>query len=183
MKDNTAEYVILGILSNKPKTGYDIHKLVKTRMGSFWDIGYSQIYPTLRRLEKEGILTKKVEINEQGQNRKVYFITNEGKNKLKDWLTRPAKPETFKFEVLLKISFGDQVSKDETIKHIEELKARNIAQLENILSIEKEMKTHLNENERFFFGLLALSLGKSLHIAANEWADTALTEIKEYRQK
>jgi len=183
MKENTAEYAILGILSNKPRTGYDIHKLVKTRMGSFWDIGYSQIYPTLRRLEKEGILTKKVEINEQGQNRKVYSITNEGKNKLKGWLTKPAKPETFKFEVLLKIAFGDQVPKDEIIKHIEELKARNTAKLENILSVEKEMKAHLNEDERSFFGLLTLLLGKNLYIAANEWAGTAKKIIKEHRQK
>ena len=171
MKECTAEFVVLGMLSHTPMTGYDINKAVKTRMGSFWDIGYSQIYPTLRMLEKEGFITKRVEINEREQNRKVYSITNEGTLKLQSWLKEPAKPETFKFEALLKIAFGDQVIKDEIIKHIEELKARTIVQLESILSIEKEMKAHLNESERSFFGLLTLSLGKNIHRSAIEWAD------------
>jgi PadR family transcriptional regulator AphA len=183
MKENTTEYVILGILSNKPQTGYDIHKLVKTRMGSFWDMSFSQIYPTLRILEKEGLITKKVETNEREQNRKVYSITNEGITKLRSWLMEPAKPETFKFEVLLKINLGDQVPKEQIIKHIEELKTRNTAQLENILSIEKEMKTQLNDSERLFFALLTLSLGKHLHRAASEWADTTIKIIEQHKQK
>ncbi len=160
MKDNTTEYVILGILSSKPRTGYDIHKLVKTRMGSFWDISYSQIYPTLRMLEKEGLMTKRVEVNEREQNRKVYSITKEGTSKLQRWLTESAKPPTFKFEALLKIAFGDQASKDQIIKHIEELKAMSTAQLENILSVEKEMKADLKGSERAFFALLTFSLGR-----------------------
>jgi len=178
MKESTTEYVILGILSNTPRTGYDIHKLVKTRMGSFWDIGFSQIYPTLRMIEKEGFITKRVEINERGQNRKVYSITNEGKNELKIWLTKPAKPETFKFEALLKIAFGEQVPKEQIIKHVEEIKARHVSQLENAYAIEKEMKAHLNQNERNFFGLLTLELGIKLHNTAVEWADTTITKIK-----
>ena len=183
MKDNTTEYVILGILSNKPRTGYDIHKLVKTRMGSFWDISYSQIYPTLRMLEKEGLVTKRVEVNEREQNRKVYSITKEGISKLQRWLTESAKPPTFKFEALLKIAFGDQASKDQLIKHIEELKAMNTEQLENILSVKKEMKADLKESERAFFEQLTFSLGENLLRAANEWADTATKLIEQHKQK
>ena len=183
MKDSTNEYVILGILSGKPRTGYEIQKLVKTRMGSFWDIGYSQIYPSLRMLEKEGFITKRLETNDREQNRKVYSITNEGILKLQGWLKEAAKPETFKFEVLLKIAFGDQASDDEIIKHIKELKARTITQLENIVAVEKEMKTHLNESERAFFSLLTLSLGKNLHRSAIEWADCAIKLIEEHKLK
>ena len=63
---------------------YEINKLIKTSMGSFWDISYSQIYPTLRSLEKEGAVTKEVEFNEIGPNRKVYSITNEGVSKVQE---------------------------------------------------------------------------------------------------
>jgi PadR family transcriptional regulator, regulatory protein AphA len=179
MKDSTTEYVILGILSNKPRTGYDIHKLVKTRMGSFWDISYSQIYPTLRVLEKEGLVTKKVEINERSQNRKVYSITKEGVSKLQRWLKESAKPPTFKFEALLKIAFGNQASKEQTIKHLEELKAINTVQLENILSVEKEVKADLKGGERVFFALLTFALGENLLRTANEWVDSAIKLIEE----
>jgi hypothetical protein len=105
-----------------------------------------------------------------------------GTLKLQGWLKEPAKPETFKFEALLKIGFGDQVPKDEIIKHIQELKTRTIAQLEIILSIEKETKTHLNESGAFF-GLHTLSLGKNLHRSAIEWADDAIKLIEEHKQK
>ena len=134
-------------------------------------------------LEKEGLITKKVETNEREQTRKVYSITNEGTKKLRNWLMESAKPETFKFEVLLKINFGDQIPKEQIIKHIEELKTRNAAQLENILSIEKEMKTHTNDSDRLFFSLLTLSLGKCLHQAASEWVDTTIKLIEQHKQK
>ncbi len=182
MKDNTSKYIILGILSYKPRTGYDIHKLVKTRMGPFLDISYSQIYPTLHHLEKENLLTKKVEINNRGQNRKIYEITSEGKNKLKDWLTKPAKPETFKIELLLKVAFGEKASEEDIITHIQEFKTRNVKQLENIYAIKKELKQNLNQSERYFFGLLPFELGIKLHKAAIDWADTTIKQIKEHYQ-
>lgn len=62
MKESAAEFVILGMLNLTPMTGYDINKEVKTHMSSFWDIGYGQIYPTLRMLEKDGYVTKKLKL-------------------------------------------------------------------------------------------------------------------------
>ena len=163
-------------------TGYDINKRVKTRM-SFWDINYGQIYPTLRVLEKDGLLTKKVEIKENSPNRKVYSITNKGITKLQKWLLNPAEHEKFKIESLLKVGFGEQIPKSKVICHIEEFKARNISALENALSFEKELKANLNENDRYFFVLLTILLGKNLHKAVIEWADTAIKLIEEHKPK
>jgi len=160
-------------------TGYDIRKRVKTRMDSFWDINYGQIYPTLRMLEKEGKVTKKVEIMENRPNRKVYSITNKGTTKLKEWLLQSAEPESAKIETLLKVAFGEHLSKDEIIKHINEFKARNISRLENESKIEKEMKEQLKKNEKYFFPLLTVLLGKNLHRASIEWADNAIDLISE----
>ena len=178
MKENTTEYVILGILRNNPRTGYDINKVVKTRLGPYWDINYSQIYPTLRELEKGGAITKKIEINERGQNRKVYSITNEGKNKLKEWLLKPAKPEKHKIELILKIGFGEQVSNNELIKHVQTFRERHVAQLENVYSIEKELKAQLDQNETNYFTLLSLELGTKFHLSAVDWADTTITKLR-----
>ncbi|MBN1357360.1 PadR family transcriptional regulator [Candidatus Bathyarchaeota archaeon] len=178
---STAQFVILGMLSKEPMTGYDIRKRVKTRMGSFWDINYGQIYPTLRTLEKKGEVTKKVEIMENRPNRKVYSITNKGLNELKKWLLKPAEPESAKIETLLKVAFGEHLSKDEIIKHINEFKARNISRLEDASNIEKEMKAQLKKNEKYFFPLLTFSLGKSLHKAGIEWADTAIELIEKHK--
>jgi DNA-binding PadR family transcriptional regulator len=178
---STAQFVILGILSKQSMTGYDIRKRVKTRMDSFWDINYGQIYPTLRTLEKEGHVTKKVEIMENSPNRKVYSITNQGTIKLRKWLLESAEPESVKIETLLKVAFGEHLPKDEIIKHINEFKARNISRLENASNIEKEIKAQLKKNEKYFFPLLTVLLGKSLHEASIEWADTAIALIEKHK--
>ena len=178
MKENTTEYVILGILRNKSRTGYDINKVVKTRLGPFWDINYSQIYPTLRELEKGGSITKRVEINERGQNRKVYSITTEGKNKLKEWLLKPAKPEKHKIELMLKIGFGEQVSNTELIKQVQAFRERHVAQLENVYRIENELKAQLDQNEANYFMLLSVELGAKFHLSAVDWADTTITKLR-----
>jgi len=179
MKENTAEYVILGIISAKPRTGYEIRKMVKLGFGDFWDLGYSQIYPTLRRMENSGYVTKKVVINENRPNRKVYSITEKGIIKLKAWLMKPAKHETFKAEVLLKVSFGEKVPIEYTIQQVEALKERHLIQLKNAVIMETEMKAHLNSSERLFFGLLVLELGKNLHETLIQWADAAIEKLKE----
>jgi DNA-binding PadR family transcriptional regulator len=169
------------MLSNKPMTGYDIHKRVKTRM-SFWDINYGQIYPTLRRLEKDGFLKKTLEINENRPNRKVYSITDNGTKKLQKWLMKPAKPEKMKIETLLKVGFGEQMPKSKVISHIQYSKARHVSALENALIFEKELKVNPNRNERDFFVSLTILLGKKFHEAAIEWADTAIKQIEEHME-
>ena len=178
MKGNTAEYVILGMLSDKPMSGYDINKRVKSRMGSFWGITYSQIYPALKRLEKDGFLTKKLERNEYGPSRKVYSITSIGTKKLQEWLIKPAEPERARIETLLKVAYGEQISKKEVIKHIIEFKARNKLRLEKALFLEEEVKNKMNESERNFFLSLTIMLGKKLHKAGIEWADSAIELIE-----
>jgi len=180
---NTTQFVILGMLSREPMTGYDIRKRVKSRMGSFWDVNYGQIYPTLRALEKEGYVTKKVEIMENRPNRKVYSITNKGIIKLQKWLLKPAKPDKVKIETLLKVAFGEHLPKEEIIKHIQELKNRSISRLEHTSSIEKEVRKQLSKNESYFFPLLTVLLGKNLEQAAIEWANTAIKMIEEYKKK
>jgi len=150
---------------------------------SFWDISYGQIYPTLRKLEKDGFLTKNVEIKEDSPNRKVYSITDKGIIKLQNWLMKPAEPEKMKHETLLKVGFGEQIPESKVISHIEESKVRHVSALENALVFEKELRANPNNNERDFYILLTILLGKKFHEAAIEWADMAIQEIEDQLEK
>jgi len=179
--NGTAQFVILGMLSIEPLTGYDINKRVKTRLDSFWEISYSQIYPTLRMLEKESCITKKLVISEQGPNRKVYSITDKGILKLKNWLLQPTKSETFKSEALLKVAFGKQIPKDKIVEHVLDFKARSTSRLEKAIAIEQEIRGSLEENDTAFFLLLTVLLGKNIEKTAILWADTVLKMINEHK--
>lgn len=51
-------YAILGFLTVKPMSGYDIKKAVEVSIANFWKESYGQIYPMLKRLAKEGLVEK-----------------------------------------------------------------------------------------------------------------------------
>lgn len=180
MKDNNAKYVLLGLLSHNPMSGYDIKKSVATRMSYFWDLSYGQIYPTLKELEKNKLITKKVEINQNGPNRKVYTITATGLKELQAWLVKPAKKEVHKYEFLLKLIFGDQAYPELNQKHIEEFKDRNQKTLQTMNLFLENIKPIINQSEFHFYVLLTIMLGKSISQASVEWADTALKMLKEH---
>ncbi|MBN2259724.1 MAG: PadR family transcriptional regulator [Clostridiales bacterium] len=181
---STTQFLILGMLSKEPMTGYDIKKrVIKTNMDSFWDISFGQIYPSLRDLEKEGSITKELEINENRPNRKIYSITKQGKVKLQNWLMKPAEPEKFKIETILKLGFGEQTTKNELIKHLNEFKQRCNARLEKAQTFEKELRNKSTQTERDFYLLLTLLLGQNLEKAGIEWVEISLKLLKEHEQK
>jgi DNA-binding PadR family transcriptional regulator len=179
MKDNNAKYVLLGLLSHNPMTGYDVKKSVATRMSYFWDLSYGQIYPTLKELEKNNLITQKIEINEKGPNRKVYTINDTGIKELQTWLCKPAKKEVHRYEFLLKLIFGNQTTPELNFKHIEEFRARNTKIYQTMTLFEESLKPILNQNESHYHVLLTILLGKSIAKASVEWADNALKMLQE----
>jgi DNA-binding PadR family transcriptional regulator len=102
-------YIILGLLGIKPMSGYDIKKWVDVSFRYFWDIGYGQIYPTLKTLESEALVTMKNDQTEGGPVRNLYTITGAGKTELDTWLLAPEQKE---YEILLKIYFGNALTPD-----------------------------------------------------------------------
>ena len=74
MKTNAVTPVVLGLLSLGPRSGYDIKTVVDRSTRFFWAASYGQIYPELRRLEKEGLIEgEDAPRGERG--RRVYEIT------------------------------------------------------------------------------------------------------------
>ncbi|MFI3325204.1 MAG: PadR family transcriptional regulator [Clostridia bacterium] len=68
---------VLGVVDLGDTYGYDLTQ----KVGSLIDISESALYPVLRRLSKEGLLTT-YDVPFDGRNRKYYQITSEGKNRL-----------------------------------------------------------------------------------------------------
>jgi len=92
-------------------TGYDMKKGISLRVSHFWDLSYEQIKIRSRtRLKKGGLIVKKVVIETRDPNRKVYSITETGLEKLRRWLNKSARKESHKYEVLVKLFFGNQTS-------------------------------------------------------------------------
>lgn len=78
------EHGVLGYLSIKPLTGYDIKKLFNISATFFWPADQAQIYRALKNLTDNGLVEKK----EPGGNEKriEYCITDQGRETLQEWL-------------------------------------------------------------------------------------------------
>ena len=67
-------WVVLGLLAEKPRYGYDIIKELEERVGGEYSPSPGVVYPTLTLLEETGLAT----VSEQNGNRKLYALTPEG---------------------------------------------------------------------------------------------------------
>ncbi len=75
----TGKDIILGLLIEKSRTGYEINEVFETVFKHFYKTSYGMIYLTLRRLSNEGLVEKEVVIQEGKPNKNVYHITEKGK--------------------------------------------------------------------------------------------------------
>jgi DNA-binding PadR family transcriptional regulator len=182
MKENTTKFVLLGLLSRRPLTGYDIKKTVETRLDYVWDLSNGQIYPTLKTLEKNGLITKRIDTKESGPIRKVYSITTEGRGELKSWLDQPAHSEVNRYEILLKLMFGEHANLETNTKHVQDFKKRNIRLFETMSQFERNLDAMPIQTEETFYVRLAVLLGKSISKASLEWADLSLDLLKNKKE-
>jgi DNA-binding PadR family transcriptional regulator len=104
MELSPTAYVILGMLSWRPMSGYDIKAGVDKSTRFFWAASYGQIYPELRRLAAGGLI--EAEQAEGGRKRTEYRLTAAGRKQLRSWLAE--EPATFELrdEGLLKLFFA-----------------------------------------------------------------------------
>jgi DNA-binding PadR family transcriptional regulator len=107
--------ILLGSLFNKSLSGYDLKKLFSRSFAFFSGLSYGSIYPALKKLEKEGLITMKLEIQESAPNRKVYTITQSGKQAFLNSLKSPFGFERYKDALLMRMFFFAHLSKKERL--------------------------------------------------------------------
>lgn len=178
-RDNHTRFIILGFLSHEPMTGYDIKKRITENIGHFWDLSFGQIYPALRDLERDGLVTMVVERNEGGPDRKIYTITDGGRAELKRWLVRPVKREILRYEVLLKLFFGAGGEPENILCHVEGFRERNVTDLRKMLELEKELRDIPDLEKDHLYYLLTVLMGKKVFEAHIEWSDEVIDILKQ----
>jgi len=85
---------LLGLLQAAPRHGYDLKRAYDERFGHGRPLHYGQVYSTLARLLKNGLVEVEHEPGD-GPDRKRYAITEAGVSDVTAWLTRPEAPEPY----------------------------------------------------------------------------------------
>jgi len=116
-KINKSRFALLGMLFDKPRSGYEMRQFMLESTDYFWQESDASMYPMLRLLEQEGMITGKSELVGK-RERKIFEITQKGKDEFLTWMAKPADKENRRSEFLLKIFLGATVSKEEIIKQL-----------------------------------------------------------------
>jgi DNA-binding PadR family transcriptional regulator len=82
------ELAILGLLKERSMHGYQLKKHLADTLGSFWQVSYGSLYPTLRRLQREGAVEMIFPKEEVWRRKNVYRVTEQGEELFRDLLER-----------------------------------------------------------------------------------------------
>ncbi|PRR79998.1 PadR family transcriptional regulator [Clostridium vincentii] len=138
----TLKYAILGLINRKPLTGYDIAKEFNSGLVDFWYAKHSQIYPELKKLTGEELLSYEIIIQGEKLEKKLYTITEKGRYCLQKWLAKdePLEP-TPKDVFRLRAYFCDEIANDTLLKQFQSALDKHCEKLEYLKnSIEELLK-------------------------------------------
>jgi DNA-binding PadR family transcriptional regulator len=104
----TVKHALLGLLAQRPMHGYELHSAFDETVGTLWELNIGQIYNTLRLLERDGLVAFHGQEQEgRGPPRKIYAITEDGRQELARWLSEPVQqPRRLKDEFYVKLVFS-----------------------------------------------------------------------------
>lgn len=106
------EYLLLGLIDRQPIHPYDLHKLLITdpELKTLWHFNQSQLYATLVKIERNGLITSEVMTHGNAPKRKVYSLTPEGKQQYEAWLYAPVEHiNAFRSDFLARLYFLQQL--------------------------------------------------------------------------
>ncbi len=182
MKENTgkSKYVMLGMLARMPQTGYTIKKWIENEYSYFWQESFGQIYPTLKELVAEGLAVSS-DNTEAGNRRRqiIYSITDAGRKELSDWLCKKPEIEKLRYEILLKVSFGESTEPEVLLGHLDDFIRRNeklVKDMNGYIALFDQLKEQGMDGT--YSQLTALS-GVYIYSAMRDWAVEAKKIISE----
>jgi PadR family transcriptional regulator AphA len=170
-------YVILGMVSEQPRSGYEIKATVDGTTRFFWAASYGQIYPELKRLAEAGLVVG-ADAPTGGRRRTVYEITADGEEELKAWLRRP--PETYELreEGLLKLFFAAVLEPGEAVEIVRAMRAHRLAANAQLRQIEP-----IAREEGDAYGLIVLESGLEFTEWFAAWCGRAEEQILALAEK
>lgn len=178
-RQSTSEIAILGVLSLQDGlSGYDIREFIGASISHFWNESFGQIYPILAKLKRQKLVTVAVDKGSP-RDRKLYSITESGRQKVREWIAEKAQPDRPRSEMLLKVFLGSQTEPNVVIEHLESLAESCAAQAIAFQQIEREVRRQDSGKNTLPYSIASIRAGLRLAQARAKWAREAIEIIQE----
>ncbi len=165
----------LGILSFGDATGYEIKKMAEEGLFShFVEASFGSIYPALTRMTDEGLLTCRSEAQEGKPDKKIYSITQAGRDELTAALTTRPKKDKFKSEFLFIMLMSEHLDQD----HVSEVLAHRAQELADELEMIRACGAHLTKPGPRFVNGYGQAVVDAAHDYVSQNMDFSTTTIE-----
>jgi DNA-binding PadR family transcriptional regulator len=161
----TTEGVVLGLLAEGPRSGYDLLKRAEGSVAHMWAPAKSQLYAVLPRLVGAGLATRRTVRQSARPDKQVYRITRAGGDAVREWL-ETAPPKSWD-ELLLKVFFAALCSREALLRQLDDY-----ADVQRGFLAEYEVIAPATR-----YGALTLEYGLELMPARLRWIERARKEL------
>lgn len=168
---------ILGMLMKHSLSGYEIKQLFENLFSYFYRSSYGTIYPMLTRMEKEGLITKEVVLQDGKPNKNMFTITDKGQESFQAYLQGPLEGDSTKSDFLMRLYFGEFVGFDKVIAWLKEVQEGAQTEL-NLLS----EKYALYKDEMHPAQVICIQIGINEYKAKLETIAQGLASIEHLEQ-
>lgn len=174
------KYAILGLLNRHPMTGYELAKEFNYELAEFWFANHSQIYPELKKLHSEGLVTYDVEISGEILEAKRYSITEKGQNELIKWLHKDEKIErTPKNIFRLRMYFSNQLDLQTRIHLLENQRQQHVKRMNNLKKTSEQYPEVPDYNTDRFGDFIVLKGAIMREENVIDWIDLCISYCKQ----
>ena len=180
MSAASTRYALLGLLTLAPESGasgYDLRQWAEGSIGHFWRESYGQIYPVLKELARDGLVTARSGAGSGKREKIVYAITNDGRKELLDWLAKPARIQPPRNEGLLKLFFGSQAPNGSNTARVRSLQQFHQGLLSRYDSVEREITGQYPDHPALPYWLMTLDFGQRVSRMVVDWSDATLRKL------
>ena len=127
---------LLTLLDQGPSYGLRMKQEFERRTGGVWPLNVGQVYTTLDRLEREGLVRQ---VNEGGVDRqRLHEITDAGRERLAEWFHRPADRSPGRDQLVLKLVMAAHDSEVDTARVIQAERRGAVEQLQQYTRLKRE---------------------------------------------
>jgi DNA-binding PadR family transcriptional regulator len=161
----TTEGVVLGLLAEGDRSGYDLLKRAERSVAHMWAPAKSQLYAVLPRLVEAGLAGRRTVRQTGRPDKQVYRLTRAGRAAVRQWL-ETAPPKSWD-ELLLKVFFAELCSREALLRQLDAY-----ADVQRGFLAEYEAITPATR-----YGALTLEYGLELMPARLKWLEKTRREL------
>lgn len=172
-------FAILGLLTFEPMTGYTL----KTRyfdksIAHFWPADQAQIYRTLQMAEADGDVTSKVLDGDARPGRRLYALTDQGRESLVAWLAQEQPLTVQRDAFLVQLYFGRLLSRDQILQVLHARRDAHARQRDYFDRLEIPQGSSPEMSRQVRFGALTLDFARRQQAMMVDWLDASIKTVK-----